>query len=632
MGALARLASAAFAGLLLLALPAMAAENILSFTSNLVLATDGGVDVHELLTVNVENDRINHGIYRDIPVVLVDDQGNKVRPELEVLGVTRDGVDEPYRTEREGNFLRIYIGDAEVTLPPGAVHYDIHYSMDRMGRFFADHDEIYWNATGNYWDFSILTAAATVTLPTRAVISEVSGYTGAIGSKERNVQTTRTDAGTVLLRTTAPLAPGEGMSYAVSFQNGILAEPAGLTKVRYWFEDRQDSIIPSIGALLTLGFFSFAWTRVGRDPKTGVIIPRFHPPDGLHPGLVHYIANWGFRKDGWTAFTAAIFDLGVKGLVSIDNSGALKVSPTGQKPEAPLPADEAAVYDYVMANDGFTIDKSTGPTLASKKSEFTAAIASSNKDVWFRNNFGYSAIGIVIALAMLGLMVMADYLDIGWLILAAVAGVVILVLANVGHSLLKGGIFGKLMVVFWIGVLGFNVLGAAVSSISTIQMSTAAIAAASIIGMTLVFVQLMRAPTMAGRQVMDQIDGFKMYLNTAEKHRLNMEKEPPMSVSRFEAILPFAIALEVERAWSSHFDALLARNAVEGVAAGGYVPLWYAGGYDFSSSTIANTVSAAAGSMSAAMVAAQPVQSSSSGGGGGGSSGGGGGGGGGGGW
>ena len=79
-----------------------------------------------------------------------------------------------------------------------------------------------------------------------------------------------------------------------------------------------------------------------------------------------------------------------------------------------------------------------------------------------------------------------------------------------------------------------------------------------------VFAILMRAPTVQGRKLMDQIDGFKMYLETAEKNRLNIVGEPPMTVERFEGILPYAIALGVEKPWSEHFEGELSRNAVAG--------------------------------------------------------------------
>jgi uncharacterized membrane protein len=112
--------------------------------------------------------------------------------------------------------------------------------------------------------------------------------------------------------------------------------------------------------------------------------------------------------------------------------------------------------------------------------------------------------------------------------------------------------------------------------------------------------------------------------------------EPVMTIKRFEGILPFAIALGVERLWSQRFEADLARNAVADATGGSYSPLWYTGSnWSSSSQGFSNAVSSVASGMSAAMIASQPSSSSGSGfssGGGGGSSGGGGGGGGGGGW
>jgi len=129
--------------------------------------------------------------------------------------------------------------------------------------------------------------------------------------------------------------------------------------------------------------------------------------------------------------------------------------------------------------------------------------------------------------------------------------------------------------------------------------------------------------------VMDEIDGFKMYIETAEKERLNLVGEPQMTVARFERILPYAIALGVEKPWSEHFEAELSRNAVPDATAG-YHPMWYHGS-SFAPGRMSKDIAAMATGMSAAMIAAQPATSSSSGFSGG-SSGGGGGGGGGGGW
>src|SRR5690606_26249488 len=114
---------------------------------------------------------------------------------------------------------------------------------------------------------------------------------------------------------TRPLASGEGVSVAASFQKGILAEPEGLDRIGWWLSDHRDVVFPGIAVALVLLYNLLAWSQVGRDPKKGTIIPLFHPPKGFSPGLAHWVHRMGWEKNGWTAFTAAIFDLGVRGLV-----------------------------------------------------------------------------------------------------------------------------------------------------------------------------------------------------------------------------------------------------------------------------------------------------------------------------
>lgn len=628
--------------ILAFASPASAREEIRSFTSDVVLNTDGSVAVTETVQVNAEGNEIRRGIYRDIPVVMLGSDGGKVRPGLDVIGVSRDGDQEMYRVERMGNFQRIWIGNPDAFLDYGLHTYTIRYTMTRMVRAFDDHDELYWNATGNYWVFPILAARATVTLPDGAVISNLAGYTGPAGSTERAVSIKRSSDTSAAFRANRPLGAGEGMTIAVAFNKGVIAFPTGFAALQQRLADLREVILPLLAALIAIGYNALAWFRVGRDPAKGTIIPLFHPPKGFSPPLVHYVDKWGFDNSGWVALTSAIFDLGVKGLVTIDNSaGKLKIKMTGKQPEEALPSGERVLFDYLSAEKTTIIDKTTGPEIAKKRAEFTQAIETENRALWFRNNTGYIFFGLFLGVAMLIGMVVMDVLDPGWLVgsiaLGIIGGIAIGVIGNLRHGLQILRFVGF----FWVGIVVFNFFGVIVDSLSTLQVNTGAISAISIVVVTMVFAVLMRAPTLQGRKVMDQIDGFKLYIETAEKDRMNIVDEPPMTVNRFERILPYAIALGVEKPWSSHFETELARNAVSDADGTSYAPAWYLGGGSpgsaaRSASTMTSAVSTAAASMTAAMVAAQPVQASSSGfssgGGGGGSSGGGGGGGGGGGW
>lgn len=621
----------ALACVLALALPALAREEIRAFASDVTLRTDGSVRVIETVDIRAEGNQIRRGIYRDIPIVMLGPSGNKIRVGLEVESVTRQGAAEDFRVERMGNFQRIWIGNSERLIAVGEHRYVITYVMERMARSFADHDELYWNATGNYWDFPILKSVARVTLPDGAVISDLSAYTGVAGSTEQAVTITRNSDTEATFRTQRALGAGEGMTFAVSFQKGLIAYPAGFDALMQSASDLREVWLPVLSVLLLLAYNLSAWWRVGRDPPKGTIIPLFHPPKDFSPGLTHYVQNWGFSQSGWQAFTAAIFNLGVRGLVKISNiADTLAVSVTGKPVEGKLPVGEEVLYRYFAEKGRVTVNKSTGPTLATKRGEFTSAIERENRKVWFNHNAGYVIPSFFLAFAMMGAMVFFDVLEPVWLFGAFIGGIVVGIVGSVVFSFLNQGGMRLFLVILWGGIIAFNMGGGLIESFSSITINSAAVAAGSLILISLIFAALMRAPTIQGRKVMDEIEGFKLYLETAEKNRLNMSGEPPMTVERFERILPYAIAMGVEKPWTEHFEGELARNAVSDVGSD-YRPNWYSG-RSFSSGSLTSAVAAASSGMAAAMVAAQPVQASSSGSSGGGSSGGGGGGGGGGGW
>ncbi len=146
-----------------------------------------------------------------------------------------------------------------------------------------------------------------------------------------------------------------------------------------------------------------------------------------------------------------------------------------------------------------------------------------------------------------------------------------------------------------------------------------------------VFYHLLKSPTRLGRRVMDKIEGFELYLSVAEKDRMNLLNPPELTPKLFEKFLPYALALDVEQAWSEQFSDVLARAGQSPSSAGhGYSPRWYHGRGGFGSG--GDLASALGGSFAGAVASASTAPGSSSGSGGGGSVGGGGGGGGGGGW
>ncbi len=585
-----------------------AEEVIKSYASDVRLATDGSVHVTETITVRAEGRNIRRGIFRDIPTVLINPDGSKLYSNLTVNAVTRGGKAEPYRTTGIENGLRIYIGDADVTLrTPSDYTYTIDYTMTRMARSFADHDELYWNATGNYWEFPIESAVASVTLPDGAEITDLQGYTGQYGSTEQAVTISKPASNKAIFRATRPLRPYEGMTVSVSFNKGVLTEPTGTAGALNYVSDHRAQILPVLGVLIVLLYNIWAWNKVGRDPPKGTVIPLFHPPEGLSPARAHYIHRMGWQRSGWLAFTAGMIDLAVKGLLEFGKDGK-KNTITAVAAQAPddLPKEEQDLFAYFSALGTVRVDKGSGPALNTQKSRFIKAATGANKKAWFSYNVGYSVLSVVISMIAIGAMLLFGVLDPVVVFVAFFASVMLTILGVSFGTGLRGSGFVRIFVAVWIGFAFINIGGSflafASDILTTLNIDLPVVAVVSILVLNVFFGAIMRAPTPLGRQIMDKIAGFKMYLETAEKERLNFSGEPRMTVTRFESILPYAVALGVERPWTERFEKDLARNAVRDAQGTVYHPRWNTGS-DFSAGSMSRTVSSFAAGMSAAMIA-----------------------------
>jgi len=143
-----------------------------------------------------------------------------------------------------------------------------------------------------------------------------------------------------------------------------------------------------------------------------------------------------------------------------------------------------------------------------------------------------------------------------------------------------------------------------------------------------VFVHLMKAPTFAGRRLMDQVEGFKMFLGSVDGDRLNRAAPPQQTAEVFEKFLPYALAMDVEQDWANKFSGVLsAAGTAPGSSGSAYTPSFYSGS-SWSSFSGAGFASSFGSSLTSAISSSSAAPGSGSGGGGGGSGGGGGGGGG----
>ena len=647
------LASALIVGLF--AAPALAAETIDSYASEVVVRPDGVLDVTEVIKVSAEGKKIRHGIYRDFPLTFTDAEGRSHRVSFTIRAITRNGKPEPWHTASNRDGIRIYIGDGDVVLRPATYVYRIRYETGRQIRFLSDHTELFWNVTGNDWSFPIRKVTASFTLPDHQAPTRWTAYTGRYGQRGTAYEGTITGTNQLQVATTQTLGPGEGLSVVLQLPEGLVLPPSGMQAFTYWFLDNRHLVFGGIGLVGVLIFYLLAWTAVGRDPPKGTIIPLFHPPPGVSPTLASYVRDYGW-KDGWRKFTAAALSLAVKGLLVFNDSGSDMIFTRTEQARPPekLPPGENALLTWVEDKGGtVTIDKDNGKSLQSAFSRFKSSVENENRNRFFRRNLGYFIVGVVLTVASIAAVLIWGGLgetEIGLLFGTVFGGVWFGVLiVPIVRALTRNhnvrSIFSAGFGIAIIAVIGFNVasvFGAAVRSLPTDFGWTILDALVNngfplaLIGgfavMNGLFYYLLRAPTAAGRAVMDQIEGLELYIRTAETARLNLAGAPDLNATQFERILPYAVALGAEKPWSEAFAAAFARANPGQDMATAYNPAWH-GGSGWSGTSFAHAISSTVSSAESSFASSIPAPSSSSSGfSGGGGSGGGGGGGGGGGW
>ncbi|MCY1708105.1 DUF2207 domain-containing protein [Pannonibacter sp. SL95] len=625
-------------------LPVTAAERIIRFTSTIAASSDGSLRVTEVIEVQVEGKQIQRGIFRDVPLLFEMEGGRIARAGFDLVSVQRDGEDEPYQVNSSDSGVRILIGQESVFLAPRRYTYRIVYDTTRQIRFFGEADEIYWNATGNEWAFPIDQATARVVLPEGASALDWTAYTGPYGADGTDYAAYVENGGqAVVFSTTRPLKAGEGLTVVVGVDKGVIAPPTETQALLYYLSDFRNEIFGGGGILIVLVYYTLTWWRVGRDPKPGVIFPRFEPPQGLSPALVHYIVQRGFSDGGWRALTAACLNLAVKDFIRLDTTdGALRLAAVEGEAAAKgeLARNEAVTLKWLRGRGGeVAIDKANGEAVLKLGQLFRTSVEQDGQDAYFRHNTGFLVIGVVLSvLTAASIIFFGRITEIDMILLVPVvagAGFVSLVAVRIGKALKRrASLSSRLSAVFLSFAIGAAIyLGIGHANLSKVtDAPLLPLLAALLLAVNYLFFRLMGAPTALGRQVLDEIEGLRMYLEVAEAERMNMDGAPLMSPQHFETLLPYAVALDVEEPWSEAFEVWLG-TAAGAAAAASYHPHWTSGSFDPGS--IARDLGGTVDAMSSSFTSSLPAPSSSSSGssgGGGGFSGGGGGGGGGGGW
>jgi len=592
-------------------------RGIIRFHSDMKLLENGEILVTESIRVRALGREIRRGIYRSIPTNYRDRFRNRINMDFEVLGLLRNGSKEPFFIEKKMGNVIINFGD-DTFLSTGEHTYALTYRMNRAVGFFDEFDELYWNVTGNDWSFLIREASADIKLPNGFEVLHVACYTGMTGDTETRCQAYNRPDGSVHFTAKDALSPGQGLTIAAGWPKGLIPEPTVDEKFNAVFLDNKGALTGLTGMFLVFIYYFYAWNKVGRDPEKGLIIPLYKVPEGFSPAAVRFVMQMGFDDK---SFSAALVSLAVKGCLIIrENNRKFTLEKVADN-HSELSRGERKVFDRLFAKgDTIEINQANRNTFQSAKKALETKLKNDFDKTHFNLNGKYLIPGTLLSLLTVAGIFLFSGLDesmffFGVWISIWTFGCTAFAINVYGawknairdKSAIGGAIYMSLFAIpfFLAEIYVFTVIGLDIGFLSVLLIMV-------ILVMNILFYQWMKAPTLYGREMMDKIEGFKMYLSVAEGSRIRMMGAPEKNIGLYEKYLPYAIALDVENAWTRQFNHVIEQISSES----GYQPGWYQSNRSFSVKSAGRMTGSLGSALSSAV-------SSSSGSRGGGSSGGG---------
>ncbi|MCL5794858.1 MAG: DUF2207 domain-containing protein [Patescibacteria group bacterium] len=538
------------------------------FQSEIIVNTDSSLTITEKITADADNLTGKHGIYRVLPTRYKKTSTEYVNTPIKLISIT-DFSDNPLKYQEKKDFynhtISWQIGDVKKEVQ-GVNYYKIKYTVQNVIRFDnSNFDEFYWNLNGNFWQIKTDKFTANIIFPSNinSSNSSISYYTGQLGQTSQDLaKYSWISPSTLKFVSTTTLQPQEGITASVTFPKNIFTP----YKPSFWEKYSQMSyfLIPFI--ILIISFL--LWKKFGRDPKLNrTIVPEFSIPNNLSPLEMGVVISDGSLKNSY--ISAQIIYLAVNKIIKIEQINKKSFFGHNDYKLILLSNKKTSSQDKLLIN-----------ALFSGKKE----ILLSNLRNVFYSNIPQISQSINNELTRQRLIEPRS----------KIFQIIFLILAFVSLALI--------FVMFALSpYAGFS---AFLSSI-----------------IFLIFSYLLKQRTKKGTELMLKINGFKLYMETAEKYRQKFNEKEGI----FEKFLPYAMIFGITRLWIEKIKAIYGEDYFTR-----YYPYWFVG-YSFGHFDV-DSINQTINSLSNSMNSAISSNPSGSGAGGGGFSGGGGGGGGGGGW
>jgi hypothetical protein len=563
-----------------------ARPGITFFRADVTVRENATLEVREEIAVRNASSFYKHGFQRDLPISLTDrwdtryvgtyQKDNGIR--VKILEVTEDGQRVKYELGKRYGYAQLSIGERNVQLDSGEHRFVIRYTVDWAMISGAGRDTLYWNAVGSERTVPIAEAILAVHLPAAVPGEkiEVEPRVGGLGLSfprrpENTLERVDDASGAIVYRATN-MNPRQSLSLAVTWPSGYIHMP------KFVFLRREGGVLVA-PALLFL-YYLIAWVWIGPDAKPGVVVARYEPPEGISPAAARYIASG--ITDG-RSLAAVIAQLAVHGCIHVDSDhGKYKLSRlmSDRASEAALAPEENFVL-ALLFEDGpeIVLTGAMDERNAAQNGRYVAHIhdelANQLGKKYFTRHSGIIALGVLATfVSALALAVMARGRDTSaavfttlWvLFMGLTMGMMIeFSFASAWKNAVRAG-------TGWIkllpGTAAFSIFAAVIVYLlktvaSGVSLSFSLMLVAFLL-INLGWGPRLKRKSPLGRQVSDQIAGFRQFLEKVDRDKLDRLNPAGSAQEDLDRYLPYAIALEVKEAWGDHLSQSFLASTVIG--------------------------------------------------------------------
>lgn len=497
-----------------------------------------------------------HGIVRRIPLYNNIIRQDGIRERNRVL-ISNVHVNEEFASSRENNNYVLKIGSADKTINGKhsyTISYDYDIGLDKNNKY----DELYFNIIGTNWDTDISNVTFKITMPKEFDASKLGFSYGEYGESNTDNISYDVDGNVITGSFEGTLLAGEGLNVRMVLPEGyFIRKSVGSSLLECWYY-----IIPILGVLISY----LIWEKYGKDDQV-VDVVSFYPPENMNS------LDVAFAKKGSVNSNDA-----VSLLVYLASKGYIKIV-EDKKSKSRFTIQKVKEYDgnnkeeelffrglFKKVWDSISSDELNESFYLTINSILTKKNSTANRKEIFNNkssNKRYILFLFMLITSSLSTIIPAlgyKLSDVIFsIIICNLIGIVALIIVAIiyDNNCTKKGLNSAL------GFAFFFVLALAVANFTIIGFEYIYYDTVYLIGFILCmvctyliyfFYLIVTKRTEYGNKVLGEVNGFKKFLETAEKDKLeSLVHDDP---SYFYNILPYAYVLGVSDAWIKQFEGI----------------------------------------------------------------------------